>query len=245
MKNHIWIWVSLLMVISPLQAKENLILNTTLGGYPPFFIHQGADNSGIIFDVMNYISQRHNLTLRTVELPKKRVTKHMDAGFTDVTATAKEWSKNPDKYIFSDPILEMKEVLFYTKKQSMNFGNTGDLIGKTLAIHLGYKYPMYTEQFNSGQIKTIVETSELKMLKSTLYKRAEAAVINETVANWIIKNEPSLQNIFSSKTQKVGSFDYRMMFTKKWVTFVGVFNQELALMKKNGELQKIFDKYKE
>lgn len=67
------------------------------------------------------------------------------------------------------------------------------------------------------------------MLKSVLFRRADATVINEL----------ALQNIFVASKTKVDSFDYRIMFTKKWQGFVDVFNRELALMKTNGELKKI------
>ena len=44
----------------------------------------------------------------------------------------------------------------------------------------------------------------------------------------------------------VGSVDYRLVFkkSKTWKHFVDKFNDELAQMKKNGELDRILAKYK-
>ena len=89
----------------------------------------------------------------------------------------------------------------------------------------------------------MIESNEMMMLKSTIFRRIDAAVVNETTANWIVNNNGLLKKLFVISNNEVDSYEYRVMFSKKWQNFAGVFNQELALMKQNGELNKIFEKY--
>jgi polar amino acid transport system substrate-binding protein len=229
--------------ISPVFAAQPLLFNTTTTGFPPFFVKSQELESGIMYDVMQYISQKHGVKIETVGLPKKRIRKQLDAGLLDANASAKEWTEDSHRYIYTDVVIEVRDVLFSLQENPINFNTAEDLIGKTISTHHGYHYPKLQPYFTDGRINTIAERNELTMLKSVLFRRADAAVINESVANWIIKNEPTLQNRFVASKLEVDSFDYRIMFTKKWQKFVDVFNRELALMKKNGELKKIFDKY--
>jgi len=229
--------------LSPMLTAQPLLFNTTPTGFPPFFVKSQDLESGIMYDVMQRISQRHAVKVETVGLPKKRIAKQFDAGLLDANASAKEWIKDSEKYIFTNVIIEVRDVIFSLKEYPVNFNSADDLIGKTVSTHLGYHYPGLQQYFADGRIKAEPERNELMMLKSVLFRRADATVINESVANWIIKNEPALQNMFVASQHKVDSFDYRIMFTKKWRGFVDVFNRELALMKKNGELKKIIEQY--
>jgi len=229
--------------ISPVFAAQPLLFNTTTTGFPPFFVKSQELESGIMYDVMQYISQKHGVKIETVGLPKKRIRKQLDAGLLDANASAKEWIKDSHQYIYTDVVIEVRDVMFSLKKNPINFNSADDLIGKTISTHHGYRYPKLQQYFTDGRIKTLPERNELMMLKAVLFQRADATVINETVANWIIKNEPTLQNIFVASKLEVDSFGYRIMFTKKWQDFTDTFNRELALMKRNGALKKIIDKY--
>jgi len=224
------------------SAAQVLVLNTTAAGYPPFFINKGKEK-GIMYDVLAYVSEKHGYQLETVMLPKKRVVIEMDKGHVDVEAAAKEWVATAGNYLFSDVVIEVRDLLFSLKNEPVKFENVEDLIGKTIGIHHGYYYPLLDSYFGDGRIKTLADSSEFLMLKNAYFSRTDATVVNELVGKWIIKNHPELQNQFVVSDTAVDSFEYRMMFTKKWQGFLGVFNRELALMKKNGKLAQIFNQY--
>lgn len=243
MKKIICVLLFFISVSAPLTAEETLVFNTTTSGFPPFFIKGENDESGIMYDVMSYICNKHGVKLETVGLPKKRIEMQLDAGKLGANASAIEWVKDPDKYIFSDVIINVRDVLFSLKTHPIKFENVRDLFGKTIGIHYGYRYPLFDQYFNDGRIKTVIESNEMMMLKSTIFRRIDAAVVNETTANWIVNNNGLLKKLFVISNNEVDSYEYRVMFSKKWQNFAGVFNQELALMKQNGELNKIFEKY--
>ncbi len=76
-----------------------------------------------------------------------------------------------------------------------------------------------------------------------VFDRTEVAVLNELVGKWLIKKNPLWHQLFFISEQAINQVDYRIMFNKNWQPFVNLFNQELAIMKKNGQLQEIISRY--
>lgn len=228
-----------------LQGAPLITFNTVAKGFPPFLMRTvDGDDTGIVWDVFEHILTKLDYQIKTVSLPKKRVVLEMDAGGLDATGGAREWVASPKKYIFSDTLLTVNDVLVLMRDRPLVYRGVDDLFNKSLAVHHGYRYPLLDQYIASGKIQSIVENSEFLMLKSVLYNNADAAVINDWVAKWIIKNNQSMKQHFVFSDKALGSFDYRIMFTKRWQGVLESFNSELAKMKSNGDLQKIINKYK-
>jgi polar amino acid transport system substrate-binding protein len=225
-------------------GSEIIVFNTTPKGYPPYMIKEaGKKESGIMVEVLQIIATKHGYILETKGVPTKRVEKLLKIGDLDATARAKEWVNNPENYEFTDVIVRARDVLFSLKKTPITFRSIEDLFDKDIGTHLGYKYPMLKTYFKDNRIRRNDTANGTAMLNMVLKERTDAAVMNELVAKWIIsKNKWQEKFVISSK--EVGGFDYRIMFNKKWKSFVEKFNQELTLMKQNGELERIISKYK-
>lgn len=114
--------------------------------------------------------------------------------------------------------------------------------GKVISSHLGYAYPTLDEDFKAKRIIRSDAKTELAMLKMVMKKRADAAVVNELVGLWIIKQN-SWQNKFKISAKDIDSVGYRIMFSRKWAPFVKKFNKEFRRMKQNGSVKKIIAKY--
>ena len=224
-------------------GSEIIVFNTTPKGYPPYMIKEaGKKESGIMVEVLQIIATKHGYILETKGIPTKRVEKLLKIGDLDATARAKEWVSNPENYEFTDVIVRARDVLFSLKKTPITFRSIEDLFDKDIGTHLGYKYPMLKTYFKDNRIRRNDTANGTAMLNMVLKERTDAAVMNELVAKWIIsKNKWQEKFVISSK--EVGGFDYRIMFNKKWNSFVKKFNQELTLMRQNGELEKIISKY--
>ena len=225
-------------------GSEIIVFNTTPKGSPPYMIKEaGKKESGIMVEVLQIIATKHGYILETKGVPTKRVEKLLKIGDLDATARAKEWVSNPENYEFTDVIVRARDVLFSLKKTPITFRSIEDLFDKDIGTHLGYKYPMLKTYFKDNRIRRNDTANGTAMLNMVLKERTDAAVMNELVAKWIIsKNKWQEKFVISSK--EVGGFDYRIMFNKKWRSFVQKFNEELTLMKQNGELEKIISKYK-
>ncbi len=244
MKNTLAILIFCLVPLQLVTAHDPITLNISEGGYPPYMINNKTEKtSGIIVDVLKVIANKYDRLINYVEIPKNRVESRILAGTLDATPNAKEWVSNQDDFIFTDVIIGAKDVLFSPSHTPINYTQPCDLKGKMIGINLGYYYPRLQPFIDDGKIQTTAATSELLMLKKTLRHRSQGTVVNELVGKWIIKNDSSMQGKFYISKEAINSYGYRIMFNKKWQSFVSIFNKELAIMKANGDLLKIIMQY--
>lgn len=227
-------------------VEKQIVFSIPPDGYPPYLIDR---NSGILVDVLQIIAGKNGYSVIVVKIfPEIREQKMHQNRKVDVRANSKEWTENPDDFIFTDPIVEHEDVLIYLKLKPIQFGQIDDLLGKTIGTMLGYTYPFFEAHFADPNmpIERHDVTSRESMLEMLLVKRVDCAIINKLVALWTIKQNKKYQGQFDFSGASVGSVGYRLVFLKsaKWRFFVDSFNDELAIMKQNGELEEIIGNYR-
>ena len=221
-----------------------IIFNMKNYDHPPYMMH-GATNSpgGIMYDVLNIIATKHGYTIDLVGVPKTREDRMLKVGAMDAQAIAKEWVKSPDDYVFTDVIIDYRDVIFSNKEAGISHFDVDNFIGKIMITHLGYSYPLLSPYFNSGKITRMDTLNEESMLGMLAKKRANAAVVNELTGRWLIKQNQQWQDRFVISENDVDSVGYRIMFSKKWAFFIPIFNEELSRLKAQGRLAEIIAKY--
>ena len=244
MKHLTLLVLLILFKTEPAFSSQEIIFNITLNGLPPYLIKEADSSaSGIMLDVLQPIAHKHGYSIKIASVPKKRELNQVDLERVDATPMAKEWVPNPPDYAFTDPVVKARDVLFSLKEKHIELGNIQVLFGNKLGTHIGYHYPTLETYFNSGLIKRSNAATERDMLGMLMYERTQAAVLNELVGGWFIKNNPLWKNRFHVSTQAVSEVGLRILFHKKWQHFVILFNQELAIMKQDGQLQAIISRY--
>lgn len=237
----------LLVLCTTTVSAQNrgIIFNISPTGYPPYMIKSSnGPTRGIIYDVLHDIASKLGYRVMVVGIPKNREVIQLKSGAIDANALAIEWVKKPEDFAFTDVIVVARDVLFSAKADPITFNKLEDLYGKTLGIHLGYSYPFLQRSFQSGAIISSHATTEKTILGKVLAERTHGAVVNEFVGQWLIKSTPDWQGKFTISKKAIGSFDFRIQFSKKWQSFVMLFNRELNKMKKDGRLDKIKDLYR-
>ena len=73
--------------------------------------------------------------------------------------------------------------------------------------------------------------------------RFDAAVADRLVGKWILRNE-GLRQHFDISSEGISNYGFRLMLRKDWQPFASQFNEELAKMKANGELDAILANYR-
>ena len=238
--------LSLFVTLSALSHGSNTILfNMSEQGVPPYFYQdEGKSPKGILFDVLTSITHQLGYQVATQKLPKNRIIFEMESSDLDASPMAKEWIKNPEKYEFTDIIIQAKDKVFYLKSNSIDFHSIENLYQKRIATFLGFTYPMLEPYFEKGKIIRVDVKTDWAMLKSIVLGRVDGGILKQRAGQWRIKQNPEWQGKFMMSDKHVGEFGYRIMFRPKWKSFVSQFNKRLKIMKKNGELDKIISKYK-
>jgi len=235
---------SLFMFFNIHADNKTIVLNMGGKDYPPYLILKDDKKpEGIMYEVLQSIASKYNYVVVPARVPRKRVTLFIINGKLDATPRAKQWTKNPDDFLFTDKIIDFKDLIFYLKTNKLIFNDVKDLFGKRISTHTGYKYPLLEKYFKTNKIKRDDSNYELSMIRKVIAKRTDGVIINEKVGEWLLKTN-GWTNKFEKTDKDLGNVGYRIMFSKKWKPFVDNFNKELENMKKNGELDKILNKYK-
>lgn len=222
-----------------------LRLNVSTGGYPPYLIvspdHQ---YSGIAYEVVTRIARRMDYQVEPLEIPRKRVDSLLLKGHIDATLRAREWTKHPDKFLFTDTIVPVREVFFTTRGSDFRFRGLDKLRDVMLVTPLGYQYPQLKPLFAKGTVDRYEVSEDRDIFTFLLHGRGiDAGVADLLVGQWIIRQN-DWQGEFRHSEQAISDFGYRLMVRPEWAPFAEEFNQQLAEMKASGELEQILDQYR-
>ncbi|MBL3558184.1 MULTISPECIES: substrate-binding periplasmic protein [Marinobacter] len=226
------------------NAERVVRFNVSPNGYPPYLINENGKQSGIMWDVVTAIADRLDYVVIPEQIPRKRVDQMLKEGYIDATPRAREWTDNPDEFAFTDPIVDIEEVLFVPKDSALEFEAPEDLFSRTLVTHLGYHYPALEPHFLAGTIKRFDVSRDKDMFHYVLHgEDMDAAVADQLVGRWILRNE-NMQGEFRTTSTKLSQYGFRLMLRKDCESFAQSFNRELQAMKENGELEEILSNYR-
>lgn len=246
---------SLLLILTPLSLpasdsqetpaeKPVFRFNISPNGYPPYLIVDQSSPSGIMWDVVSVVTQRMGYTVLAEQIPRKRVDDMLLQGYIDGTPRAQEWADDPDQFLFTDPVVDIEEVFFVPAGSTFAYESPDDLISKTVVTHLGYKYPQLEPFFSEGKIRRFDVSRDRDMFTFVLHgDRFHAAVADRLVGKWILRNA-GLRESFDISSENISNYGFRLMLRKDWHSFARQFNEELAAMKANGELDAILSNYR-
>lgn len=229
---------------SPQDAERTFRFNVSPNGYPPYLITRGEEQAGIMWDVVVLIADRLNYRVVPEKIPRKRVDQMLIDGYIDGTTRAREWTDNPEDFVFTDPVVDIEEVLFIPKDSDLAFEVPEDLFSRTLVTHLGYHYPALEPYFESGDIKRFDVSRDRDMFRYVLHgDDLDAAIADRLVGKWILLNE-GLQNEFRTTSTELSEYGFRLMLRKDWAPFAKSFNRELRKIRENGKLDEILSSYR-
>lgn len=227
-----------------IPPDQTLRLNVSPSGYPPYLIVNGEEYSGIIWEVVNIIAGQMGFGVEAVQVPRKRVDGLLLEGYLDATPRAREWTANPDQFLFTDPIVNVEEIFFSSGTSDFRYEGAESLEGVTLVTHLGYRYPPIEELFNTGQAERFDVSRDRDMFRYLLHSdEFDAAIADRLVGQWILMNE-GLQGKFRMSDDNISQYGFRLMLRDDWQDFAQVFNQHLKDLKASGQLEDILSRYR-
>ncbi|SFR55528.1 polar amino acid transport system substrate-binding protein [Marinobacter daqiaonensis] len=241
----------LMVGLSPAHGEdapipETLVFNISTGGYPPFtIIHADGRISGIFWDVLAAITNRHDIGLQAIQLPPKRVDSLLHEGHADVTMRAIEWTDDPDAFLFTEPVMMTRDALFVHKDRAREIDSVHDLEG-TLLTRLGFHYPWLQQKLREGSVD-IIPLQEQRALFKRLYQggdRFTGAVSNLHAGYWVLKNNPRWADSLEEAPIRFDEVAYRLMFPPRHAPMAALVNQELERMRISGELERIIQAYR-
>ena len=219
----------------PAEKKE-LVVGTN-PSFAPFEFTDKKDGKVMgelerarIFDAASKDAQSE---VRTTLIPS------LESGNIDVSITGMSITDaRKQKVNFTDPYYE-SGLMAVVKKDNEAIKGLDDLKGKTIAVQLGTIGAKYAETIEGAKVKTF-DSSDLACLELK-NGGADAVISDLPVLQYFLKQGGS-QYAKSVGTPKKGDF-YGIATAKKNKDLCDKLNKALAEMKKDGEYQKIYDKW--
>lgn len=229
---------------TPGDGSAVLRFNIATGGYPPYtIVDKDGQVSGIMWDILSALANVHHLTLEAREIPTKRVEEFLLSGHLDVSMRAREWSEHPEKFLFSDTIITVQDVVFTRAESPLEVDDISDLKGKTLLTRLGFHYPSLEPCFESGAITRLNVTSQHSMFQRLhSAERFDGLVSDLRTGRWLIKSH-GWSRQFVVQPLVVDETNYRFMFAPHWADYISDFDKTLQALRDSGELDAILAKY--
>lgn len=225
---------------------DTLVFNISMEGYPPFTILDEQGNvSGIFWDLMASITARHGIELKAVQIPSKRVEQLLLDGHVDVTMRAMEWTRDPDQFVFSEPVLTTRDAVFTHRNHGDRYNTVDDLEGRLVLTQLGFRYPELEDALAQGKIDYLEIQDQRSMFRRLLQgERFDAAISNLHAGLWVVREHGWQDDILLTSIE-FKPVAYRLMFAPHHRAFVEkILNPELKAMADSGELETIRNRYR-
>ncbi|MEZ7195886.1 substrate-binding periplasmic protein [Pseudodesulfovibrio karagichevae] len=230
------------------EKKTGMVMFIAHADVPPYYIvGPESENNGILMDVLRAVTGPLGYTVTSIRLPDKRGWDMLKYGGVDVYASAREWTDNPDRFLWTEPFMPNEDVLLCRAGAPLSYTGPESLHGMTVACIKGFVYPALEGHFRPGGITRLDAPSPEAMLELLARGRADAVLVNRTEIQWILRTRHDLEpHRFRVNEPPVGRALFRFLFPRGqgWEPVVGQFNRRLREMKKDGSLKAILDRYR-
>jgi len=227
-------------------AAEEIITIATLE-YAPW-AGKNLKSDGFVNHVIAETFQRKGYTVKYSYLPWQRgLTETKDGKYSALSYVY--WSKDREKeFYLSDPINEEKIVLFHLKSNPIKDWKTlDDLKNYKFGATRGYTYTKeFWEAAESKRLKVDVTDSDTQNFKKLFVGRIDIFPSSLVNGNSILQKEfnPSIPRLISFHPKPLSITTGHLAFSrsrKNSENLLGIFNQGLAELKKEG----LYDKFRD
>ncbi|MDF0748742.1 transporter substrate-binding domain-containing protein [Marinobacter sp. 71-i] len=187
-KAHI---VALVVLWSPhaLADDGERQLSISVGDWPPFFV-ESEPGQGSVARLVRDIFAEEGYQVEFHFLPWKRAYREAAMGKHDATAIWMYAADRQKDFIYSDPVMNERFVLFYRKDDPVRWNRMADLSGLQLGGSIGYSYGPAFDRAVEREILNVewVASTELNF-RRLLFGRIDAFPEEINVGYYILRRE--------------------------------------------------------
>lgn len=239
----LWLLASPLMAAEtePDRAAKTVLIGT--GDWPPY-VDQNSPDAGILARMIKAIFAKAGYEARFVFYPWDRNVYLLRKGTIDAVMP---YVCSPERQAFSlcsDPVAESNIVLFHRKDKAFDWKTFNDLEPYLIAVTQGY---FYSDEFSrareEGRLTLEQSSVEYRGLQLVLANRADLFPQDQAVGQSLLRKNFTApeQAQITSHPKPLAANLLGLLFGKdeRGQQLRQVFNAELALMRKSGELQRM------
>lgn len=242
----------LIVLIINILCLPSLTAKTTIriasGEYPPF-TSEDSNSGGFANHVIAEAFKRVDYGIKFVYLPWERSKREAMSGRYQAASYWNCSEKNKKGFFCSEPVLNIDFVFFYLKSKPMGDWNTLDDLKKyRIGITRGYTY---TKEFwaavKSKKLEAEVVTDDKQNLLKLLNGRIDVMILDPVVTYALIRKSfnPNVRQLIETHPKALAQIPGSLLFPiklKESPKLLKIFNQGLAILKKEGVYQKLWNK---
>lgn len=227
-------------------ADKDIIVVGTEATYPPFeFRNDKNEIVGYDMDVVQTIADKLGKKVEIVDMAFDGLIPALITGKVDLVAAGMTNTEERAKKVDFSQVYYDIENAFVVRADDDSMAGLEDLKGKIATAQMGTAQDLFiTDTGFPSEIKRFQKNDDALM--EVKLGRGDFCIVNLTVANAFLRNNKvfsdNLKIAFRNKIQKEGE-GIALGIPKGNEAFVKVVNEAISLMKKNGELDALKEKY--
>ncbi|WP_434953340.1 substrate-binding periplasmic protein [Shewanella sp. HL-SH4] len=217
----------------------NTVLKYNVNGsssWVPYYVPNQPEHPGILGELVPQLLIQAKIDSEKQNYPPKRTNQALDSGLLDFDLVSPSWFPNEDmgdKFVTSDPIINIQENIISLKENAVAWQNIDSIKGQVIGTVRGYLY------HDDAFFTRFDFTSERELIKALHKKRINAAISGDLPALYWSKqlNLPITLATVHSDGVLV------MRLRKEHKDLLPRINTAIAILKDNGTIKTITDKY--
>lgn len=237
---------------APINENGDALYIFDSSEYPPYVTSTKSKPTGLSYEilelVLNSMNVKYEIKIESWNRGIYELNRGESFGVFPYAATG----ERRIRYLFSDAFYEnsKKKDVFYAYSADMKT-ELLDLKWEDLSkLRVGGVYGYYyIEKFEQNNITVDLSTDELECLKKLRDRKIDVAVFDPLAADYLINEKFKNETQFFRKTgltmvpEGVGDFLMVRKEDPRAEAFLKRFNEELRILKENGSIDKIVNKY--
>ncbi len=211
----------------------------------PFEFTKDGKAVGFDIDLTKAILDKLGVPFEVQLVPWKRAWHMIETGKADASLTTSRKDKRKPYVWYPDTNMWVSEYVYFVRKgEKGEFKGYQTAAGKSVGIISGYSY---SKEFWAAKLKTEAVTTLSQNFKELKAGRLDFVITDKVVGSFTAK-EMGMLEAFDIYQTPLFSKGYPMAFSKKsgypgLEDLMKKFFSELETMKKNGQYQKMLDKW--
>lgn len=229
----------------PANAADKVTFALFTRGWPPLEMTRDGQGVGAAVDIFREVMPEGMVT-KVEPLQKPRAYLRENHGGIFTRLEAKSWIAHPDRFWWSDPVIEMTNVLYSPSGVPLEFKDLSSLEGKRIGCIKNYSYPDIEPLFAAGKAVRHDVNQDYLLLRLVKSGRVDAVIMDAVTARWIIRNSDEFNkaNFYVAK-KPLAKKDLRFIFNKVegWDRHLPEINRQIRQLRESGGLQRILSNY--
>jgi len=243
------ICVSVLLAPTQLTAEQPILAVSDV--WCPYTCEPDSEMPGFTVDIAKTVFEAEGYSLTYEPMPWARALKETAAGRADIALTAVT-GNTAGNFIHQLPLGRDETVIVVRKGEAFKFTSTEQLDNLSLGVIVDYTYDNFgiLDQYISqrkateNSIMTVFSDQGVAQLIKMLSKRhIDAFFENRYVTNYFLQQANLSEQFEIIDTGQGDNIYLAFSPNERGQKLLALFNQEFPKLIKNGEYQKILDRY--